>query len=106
VPRIQPLRAIPESETTLYAMVRKLRFHDLECPYAPEALRNSYREVLAQLEDRYPGTRHSMVKSYDEMVPCLEDSFRPAELHTCACGEPTIGTKCKACELMETMKGA
>jgi len=106
VPRIQPLRAIPESETTLYAMVRKLRFHDLECPYAPEALRNSYREVLAQLEDRYPGTRHSMVKSYDEMAPCLENIFRPAELRTCACGEPTIGTKCKACELMETIRGA
>lgn len=106
VPRIQPLRAIPESETTLYAMVRALKFHDLECPYAPEALRNSYRDVLAQLEDRYPGTRHSMVKSYDEMVPCLKKTFQPASLSFCACGEPAMGARCKACELISSIKRA
>ena len=105
VPRIQPLRLIPESESTLYAVVNELEYHDLECPYAPEALRNSYRDVLARLEDEYPGTRHSMVKSYDEMVPCLEKTFQAARLNTCACGEPTMGTRCKACELIGSIKG-
>ena len=103
VPRIQPLRTIPESETTLYALVNGIEFHDLECPYAPEALRNTYRSVVAQLEDKCPGTRHSMLKSYDEILPALEKIYPSARLRKCSCGEPTISKKCKACELMDSI---
>ncbi len=103
VPRIQPLRMIPESETTLYAIVRRLEFHELECPYAPEAMRNAYREVIAQLEDKYPGTRHSILRSYDEILPSLEKSFPQTDLRKCACGEPTISSRCKACELLSSL---
>jgi len=103
VPRIQPLRLIPENETTLYAIVKELRFHDLECPYAPEALRNTYRSVILELEDKYPGTRHATLRSYDGMRPALERLYPPAELKTCECGEPTTSGKCKACEMVESL---
>ena len=104
VPRMQPLRTIPESETMLYALFNKLKFHDLECPYAPEALRNEYRAVLLQLEDKYPGTRHAMLRSYDEMRTALESSFPAAVLAKCSCGEPTVGTTCKACEMIQSLR--
>ncbi|MCU0853009.1 MAG: TIGR00269 family protein [Thermoplasmata archaeon] len=104
VPRIQPLRMIPESETTLYAIIKGLKFHDLECPYAPEALRNTYRQAVAQLEDASPGTRHSIIKSYDQILPALMTMFEPAKLRACSCGEPTISEKCKACEMIEALK--
>ncbi|MGQ9587063.1 MAG: TIGR00269 family protein [Thermoplasmata archaeon] len=104
IPRIQPLRTIPESETTLYAMIKSLRWHDLECPYAPEALRNDYRATVNQLEDKYPGTRHSILKSYDEMLPAIEKLYPQAQLVTCECGEPTISKKCKACELVDSLR--
>jgi len=103
VPRIQPLRSIPESETTLYAIVRKLRYHDLECPYAPEAMRNAFRSVVFSLEQQYPGTRHSILKSYDELRPALRAIYPPTQLRTCACGEPTVSRKCKACELIDSV---
>lgn len=103
VRRIQPLRTIPESESLLYAMVNGLEFHDLECPYAPGAVRNSYREVLAKLEDRFPGTRHSLLKSLEDLRPSLEATFAPAALVTCACGEPTVSERCKACEMLEAL---
>lgn len=101
VPRIQPLRSIPESETSLFAIVKKLRYHDLECPYAPEAMRNSFRSVVFELEQQYPGTRHSILRSYDTLRPALESTYPSARLRRCACGEPTISEKCKACELLE-----
>ena len=103
IPRIQPLRTIPENETTLYALLRDFEYHDLECPFAPEALRNTYRSILAQLEDRYPGTRHSVLRSYDDLVPALESMYPPANLRECACGEPAISSKCKACELIQSL---
>lgn len=105
VRRLQPLRAIPESESLLYAMVNGVRFHDLECPYAPEAVRNEYRAVVSGLEDRFPGTRHSILKSYDELLPALENMFEPAVLRACECGEPTSSEKCKSCQLLAGLKG-
>jgi uncharacterized protein (TIGR00269 family) len=104
VPRIQPLRMIPESETTLYALVNNLSYHDLECPYAPEALRNTYRSVIAQLEDKCPGTRHSILNSYAEILPALESIYPRAKLGLCSCGEPTMAEKCKACELIDSLR--
>jgi len=105
VPRLQPLRTIPESETTLYAILKGYEYHDLECPYAPEALRNDYRDLVAQLEDKYPGTRHSILRSYDALRPLLERGYAPAELNVCSCGEPAKADKCKACELLESLSG-
>ncbi len=104
VPRIQPLRTIPESETTLYALANDLNYHDLECPYAPEALRNTYRSVIAQLEDKCPGTRHSILNSYAEILPALESIYPRAKLGHCSCGEPTMAEKCKACELIDSIR--
>lgn len=105
IPRVQPLRTIPESETTLYAIANGITFHDLECPHAPEALRNSFRQMVAELEDQYPGTRHSILSSYDQILPALDKLFPPADLRTCGCGEPTVSERCKACELAESLRG-
>ncbi len=104
VPRIQPLRTIPENETTIYAMVNELKFHDLECPYSPEALRNTYRTIILELEDKYPGTRHAMLRSYDELRPALDKLYPPARLKSCDCGEPTKSGKCKACALLDSLE--
>ncbi|UCE91791.1 MAG: TIGR00269 family protein [Methanobacteriota archaeon] len=104
VPRIQPLRTIPENEVALYAMVRGMRHHDLECPYASEALRNDYRRIVAQLEDRYPGTRHSILKSHDEVLKALEQTYPAATLRQCECGAPTVSDRCKVCELVDALR--
>jgi uncharacterized protein (TIGR00269 family) len=99
IPRIQPLRMIPEKESLLYAIVAGIPYHDGVCPYSDEALRNQFRSVIDGLEARSPGTRHSILSSYDQMLPSLTKNSRPAKLNKCICGEPTLGEKCKACEL-------
>lgn len=104
VPRIQPLRMIPEKESLLYAIVSGIPFHDGTCPYADEALRNQFRATVDELEDRTPGTRFSILSSYDTILPMLMDNMPPANLKWCECGEPTLGEKCKACELVSKVK--
>ncbi|MGD1060294.1 MAG: TIGR00269 family protein [Methanomassiliicoccales archaeon] len=104
IPRIQPLRLIPEKESLLYAMLKELPFSSAECPYAESALRNEYREILDGLEERHPGTRHAIVNSYDAMRPLLVESYPPAKLNVCECGEPTSRGLCKSCELLEEVK--
>lgn len=102
VPRIAPLRRTPENESYLYAMCAGLSIHDLECPYADEALRGLYRDVLGELEDNTPGTKYAILSSYDKLNPLLTGV--DGELGVCEdCGEPTSGELCKACELLESI---
>jgi len=106
VPRLQPLRAVPELEVYLYARLRRIPFHDATCPYAERAQRGRFREVLNRLEADSPGTRHAIVSTFDQLRPLLAEAFPPAALNACArCGEPTVRAVCKACELRERLGG-
>jgi len=99
IPRILPLRMIPEKETTLYAILNGLDIPMEECPYAFSS-RLVFRRIIYELEDRNPGTRHKIVKSYEQIRKCLYEMFPLAKLQSCAiCGEPTPGEICRACEL-------
>ena len=100
IPRFLPLRLIPEKETLLYAIVNGIEFWDGECPDWTEALRNQYRSIVAELEDRSPGSRHSIVSSYDTLRPMLYKEYTSSNLHLCKCGEPTVGKRCKSCDLL------
>jgi uncharacterized protein (TIGR00269 family) len=104
IPRIQPLRMVPEKESLLYAIVAGIPYHDGTCPYSDEALRNQFRHVIDELETRSPGTRHSIISSYDQMLPSLTAGSKPAKLKKCDCGEPTLGEVCKACELRNVLE--
>src|SRR5881296_3509758 len=102
VPRIQPLRMIPEKEVYLYAVLRGIEFHDATCPYAERAQRGRFREILHRLEEESPWTRHAIVSGYDQMRPLLQSAYPPATLNACArCGEPTVSEICNACGLRE-----
>ena len=100
MPRLQPLRMIPEKEVYLYAMLRGVAFHDATCPYAERAQRGRFREIVTRLEADSPGTRHAIVSAYDQLRPLLQAKFPAATLRACTrCGEPTANETCKACDL-------
>ena len=100
VPRLLPLRTIPEKEIMLYAIVKNIEFHNAECPYSMRALRGSYREIINTLEDSTPGTRHSILNSYESIKELLLEQYPATKLNTClTCGEPTSQRTCKTCLL-------
>ena len=102
VPRIFPLRTIPEKENALYAIAKNISFHDDECPYSIRALRGNFRDIVDELEYNTPGTRHSILNSYDAIKDLLLDKYPPANLNKCkTCGEPTSQELCKACILKQ-----
>ncbi len=105
VPRLQPLRMIPELEVYLYAFLKGIRFHDATCPYAERAQRGRFKEILHRLEAESPGTRHAIVRGHDELRPVLQTAWPAAALNACSrCGEPTVHPLCKACELRERLR--
>ena len=103
VPRFMPLRTIPEKESLLYAIVSGTEFWDGVCPYWQAALRNQYRGLVDSLEDRSPGARFGILSSMDTLRPMLHKEYAQSALHPCArCGEPTVGSSCKSCQLLDS----
>ena len=102
IPRFMPLREIPEKETLLYALVSGMAFWDGVCPYWEAALRNQYRSIVDDLEDRSPGARFGILSSFDQIRPMLWSNMPQSNLHPCPrCGEPTVGDSCKSCQLLD-----
>ena len=105
IPRMLPLRVIPEKEVALYAILKKIEYHDGICPYSFRAYRAVFKDIIDDLEYKNPGTRHSILKSYDNLKDVLLTKFPPSELNQCKeCGEPTSQELCKACVLRKRIK--
>ncbi|MCK4811833.1 MAG: TIGR00269 family protein [Methanosarcinales archaeon] len=101
VPRIKPLRHVPESEVTAYAGAVGLPICPKECPYMNEAYRLGVRVFLREFEAAHPGTRHGIVRGFDRMIGALSDAYPPASLVPCrVCGEPCTDGLCQACKLL------
>ena len=79
-----------------------MEFYDAECPYSTRALRGVFRDIIDNLEYKNPGTRHSILNSYDGIKNILLEKYPPAELNRCPkCGEPTSQELCKSCILKD-----
>lgn len=103
IPRIKPLREVPEKEVAIYAMLNGLNADFGECPYAEESFRWDIRNILNGLEAKYPGTKYSILRTFDRIKPALEATTKKtAGISTCKiCGEPASNDVCKVCELMK-----
>ena len=89
VPRLLPLRRLPEQEVYLYAILKEMEFHDGDCPYAGKAQRNLFRKIVMELEQKQPGTRHSLVNGMEKI---RHNTPPPPNLSECpSCGEPSGG---------------
>ena len=106
VPRAKPLRDIPEKEVALYAHLQDLPAHITECPHADEAFRGEIQQLLYQLEERHPGTRHSIMAGYEKLAALASAEYREESptLNECAeCGGPTTGDRCRKCGLLDVL---
>ncbi|MEA3230110.1 MAG: TIGR00269 family protein, partial [archaeon] len=105
VARIKPLRDIPEKEVALFALLNDIPADFSECPYAQESFRWSVRDMINNLEEKYPGTKYSIVRTFDQMLPFLKKTFASGKISSCkTCGEPSNNSKCKTCILLEKLK--
>jgi len=106
VPRAKPLRDVPEREVALYAHLRDLPVHMAECPHASEAYRGEIRDLLLDLEERHPGTRHSIMAGYEELAALAAERYRGdgPDLEECVeCGAATTRDRCRKCVLVEAV---
>ena len=105
VPRIKPLREVPEKEIALYCMVNGVFSESRECPYAKLSLRADVRDMMNLLESQFPGTKRSTVQGFEKIATRAQGNYAQMELSACReCGEPCVKELCKACELLGILR--
>lgn len=109
VMRIRPLFKIPEKEIAVYSVVKGFKSVFVECPYVHEGLRPLVRDFINSVESKYPGTKFKILQNYLETSKIISEKFdsdnAEKKINACLiCGEPTSGSVCKACTLLEKLK--
>ncbi|MHC1610240.1 MAG: TIGR00269 family protein [Candidatus Methanospirareceae archaeon] len=106
LPRIKPLQAVPEKEIALYALIAKIPIITADCPYATRSFRFTVKKMLNEFERRYPGTKYSVMRGYERLSELLRRAQPERKLLECErCGDASASSICKACEIIEEMKG-
>ncbi len=98
--RVKPFYEILEKETTLYSILNNLYPKFVECPYAPFNIRWTIRRMINELEEKYPGTKYSLLRSLLSVIEYLKKipGLSSGEVKTCMiCGEPSAHEVCRAC---------
>ena len=104
VQRIKPLYFCTEKEVTTYAFVNRLLDDFNECPNAVESYRAHVRDMINEMEQKFPGTKHSIVNSFLEILPTLKQKFNFLELKFCRkCNEPSSKEICNACVYLQRL---
>ena len=106
IPRAKPLRDVPEKEVALYAHLADLPVHMAECPHSSEAYRGEIQRLLLDMEERHPGTRHSIMAGYEELARLAARAYRedgPALGECERCGGATTRDLCRTCQLTEAV---
>jgi len=103
VPRIKPLRRVPEKEMGVYAIAHAIPFETLACPYLSRAMRQEVKDLLNDLEARHPGTKYSIVRGFEKIL--ARDPPGSYEVVACTrCGEPSSDGVCATCRLLERLR--
>jgi uncharacterized protein (TIGR00269 family) len=101
VPRVKPLRYIPEREIALYVFAKGYPLYERECPFVRESLRDEVRDILNNIEAKHPGTKFSVVRGVDRLSEALKANVEQSEIGSCAkCGSPTGRKICRTCEVL------
>jgi len=101
VPRIKPLREIPEKEIALYTLLRGFEVNFSSCPHIG-GMRVKIRNFINELEAEHPTTKYMILRMFDRLRPHLSDALKEFNMRRCQiCGEPTPSDVCRVCELLE-----
>jgi len=100
IPRIKPLREIPEEESALFAKLKSFDADRKKCPFR-SGIRFEIGGFLDKFEEKHPGMKFSVLETFDKFRPFMVDAIKDSsKIITCKkCKEPSSRELCNTCEL-------
>ena len=108
VQRVKPLFFCTNEEIEIYTKVKEWTLDYCNCIYSGEGYRSQVKKMLNEFEEKYPGTKQGIIKSYLELLPILKEKLHQdkerGEIQICQnCGEPANSGMCNACKLVKEL---
>ncbi|WP_457567994.1 ATP-binding protein [Desulfurobacterium sp.] len=106
--KVKPFCFFTEKEIVSYAILKEIEFMETGCPNAGSATSPVYKQALAFLEHKMPGTK---LRFYREFLkkgrPAFEKETKEEyNLAPCrTCGMPTTAGVCSVCRILEKVRG-
>lgn len=101
VQRVKPFYLMSEKEVATYAFLKGFMTDLNECPYENESYRSDVRDMLNNFEQKYAGTKSSIIASFLEILPLLKKEYK-GDLKFCKeCGEPSSQEICQSCKIVK-----
>ena len=105
VQRVKPLYLCAEKEVTTYAFINGLLDEFTECPNVSQSFRAEVRDMLNNMEQKFPDTKYSIVNSFLQILPLLKRQFKGETIKICTkCNEPSANEVCNACVYLERLE--
>lgn len=104
IPRVKPLYFVTERETELYSKLMGFPVKYGRCPCSENVFRRQISNMMDDFNKKHPGTSHSIVASFIELMPLLKQEYK-GRIGTCRyCKEPSSKEVCDVCRIMKTIK--
>ena len=104
IQRIKPLYLCTEKEVTTYSFLNGLLDDFAECANAAQSFRAQVRDMLNGMEQKFSGTKYSIVNSFLQILPMLKQEFKNGIIKVCLkCNEPSANEICNACVYLERL---
>jgi tRNA-5-methyluridine54 2-sulfurtransferase len=105
IQRIKPLYFMTEKEVTIYTLLKGFNVKYSECPHATDSFRSDVRELINNLEQKYPGTKNGIVNSFLSILPILRKNAKLGKIIICkSCNEASAQATCSMCKLRRNYK--
>jgi len=103
--RIKPLYLMLEKEIMIYSFIKGFVGELTECPYERESYRSAVRDMLNNFEEKYPGSKNSIITSFLEILPLLKTKYKQKkEIKSCLeCKEPSSQEICQKCKILKKL---
>ena len=103
IPKIKPLREIPERELGLYTIARDLEVHLAACPYSEESFRGEISEIIKSLSKNHPTIMYSTLRGFDKIkIGLKKEHSQDFHFSNCKkCGEPSSNEFCRVCVFLD-----
>jgi tRNA-5-methyluridine54 2-sulfurtransferase len=106
VPRVKPLYFISEDDIKKYSQEKNFPVVYDKCPCSVDAYRNSFKEFQAELKKMSKKLDKNIVDFALEKINENKKDYKASEIQICEiCGEPCNSKVCKACQIINTLKG-
>jgi len=104
--KVKPFYTLTEEEILQYAGLHHIPFVPERCPLSQRAKSLDYKEALALLEEKSPGTKHMFLLGFLEKGKryFVEKENFPALGECTRCGMPTTQEICNFCRIVEKLR--